>query len=934
MTGLPTQILLALCGLAAGRLAVPTQDPAATELTASATWTAGVPVELEERWLPLAETAPEGVDAPPGLKVVQYATWPLGEQTLQLAFDLRPDAEELWLDREFDGKFLDDEGHAWVRGGFPWSYGTEVELEDPAGGPPLDVRLEFRFATALRKKGVQVEALAHRTGRVELGGRERGFAVVDLQSRLRFDAADGVVLLIDVDDDGRFDAREGSHERIPVGGSFLVGAQAWSWQVLDPLGRELRFAPAASASAPARAPWIPTPMPPAGVTPEPPEEDFATLEGRLDGILDLGRGKMAPVLEALGALGSEEAFTRLDKLARDRKAKEVWRLAAIQAMGNAAYRADGDKLRKLALDKEPAIAVAAMKALHAMDWPEREEVYLKQSKSRKDLIARAALAHLAYLGSETALGRVNDVVGDAKAEREVRIAAYDGLRTRPEGPPRAGIEAAAGSEEPPLCARGLDDLFQLEPAAAVPFARDAAARKRQNPAQLQAVVRVLGAAADRASILALLEMDTAGRGAVRGSIQRVLSTLRDDEAIASIAAGLDSREPATRSLAASVLASIDRPASAEALSAALGDEREEAVQQVMIEALGGLDCPASRDALLAVAKSAGPLQTTSIAALGKVAQGDAGVRDFLAERYAAGTWEERSRSLAAAASSGDVELGRLMVPALEDERWQVRLAAIEGMRTLRARDWVEPLIAHLDQEPRLRLRMEMGETLFQLTGQNSYWDSDTWRTWWSRMGDEFEMPATRPRPPKNTGGDTVVGAFFGVSLDSDQVIFVIDKSGSMREMGNPPKGESRSRNRLEEAIDEVLTATAGLEGDAQVNVIMFSSGTYAWKRSLTQLNERNRSSLETYLRKQRPDGGTMLFDALAEALETEGVDKVLLLSDGDPSEGSFIAEEDILREVRRINAVKRIAIDTISLGGESRLLRRLAEENEGTYAGR
>ena len=39
---------------------------------------------------------------------------------------------------------------------------------------------------------------------------------------------------------------------------------------------------------------------------------------------------------------------------------------------------------------------------------------------RKDLIARAALAHLAYLGSETALGRVNEVVGDAKAEREVR----------------------------------------------------------------------------------------------------------------------------------------------------------------------------------------------------------------------------------------------------------------------------------------------------------------------------------------------------------------------------------------------------------------------------------------------------------------------------------------------------------------------------------
>jgi hypothetical protein len=298
-------------------------------------------------------------------------------------------------------------------------------------------------------------------------------------------------------------------------------------------------------------------------------------------------------------------------------------------------------------------------------------------------------------------------------------------------------------------------------------------------------------------------------------------------------------------------------------------------------------------------------------------------------------WKSRIPAIQAAASSGDNALGEQMLLSLAHEEWPVRLAAIEGLAHLRDKRWIGPLIAHLDQEPRLRLRLALGNTLFQLTGQSAYWDADTWKAWWERAEAGFQVSPIPPDPPENTGGDTVVGTFYGLRLESDSVIFVIDKSGSMQATGNPGTGDqARSRNRLVEAVDEVFTAIAGLADEDQVNVIMFSSGVRAWKKSLSALSARNRENLSGFLKKQRPDGGTNVFDALEEAILTDGVDKILLLSDGEPTEGRFIAEEDILREVRKLNATKRIAIDTISLGGESRLLRTLAEENEGTYISR
>ena len=81
-------------------------------------------------------------------------------------------------------------------------------------------------------------------------------------------------------------------------------------------------------------------------------------------------------------------------------------------------------------------------------------------------------------------------------------------------------------------------------------------------------------------------------------------------------------------------------------------------------------------------------------------------------------------------------------------------------------------------------------------------------------------------------------------------------------------------------------------------------------------------------------GGTNLYDGLEKSLMDGNVDTVMLLSDGAPGAGRYVATPDILRAVRRLNQTRRIAIHCVSLGRDSELLRRLARENGGKYVRR
>ena len=100
------------------------------------------------------------------------------------------------------------------------------------------------------------------------------------------------------------------------------------------------------------------------------------------------------------------------------------------------------------------------------------------------------------------------------------------------------------------------------------------------------------------------------------------------------------------------------------------------------------------------------------------------------------------------------------------------------------------------------------------------------------------------------------------------------------------------------------------------------------------MTKSNRTDLETYLGARQSGGGTNLWSGLKRALTHEGVDSIFLLSDGEPSLGEFTEMRDILRETEKLNRLRRITIHCISVGRDSRLLKRLAADTGGRYVRR
>lgn len=122
--------------------------------------------------------------------------------------------------------------------------------------------------------------------------------------------------------------------------------------------------------------------------------------------------------------------------------------------------------------------------------------------------------------------------------------------------------------------------------------------------------------------------------------------------------------------------------------------------------------------------------------------------------------------------------------------------------------------------------------------------------------------------------------FYGVPVESDRIIFVIDVSASM--LRRDP-GEDGSRFQV--AVRELLGAARKLEAEARINVIFFGTEVWKWEKSLQKLNAATLARLERDLRTRRPIGATYLYDGLEAALDDPEVETIYLLSDGAPSGG-------------------------------------------------
>ena len=398
---------------------------------------------------------------------------------------------------------------------------------------------------------------------------------------------------------------------------------------------------------------------------------------------------------------------------------------------------------------------------------------------------------------------------------------------------------------------------------------------------------------------------------------------------------LNSKSSKVRLAVATIMAGNPDPEIAKALVKRAKKEKEEDVRLQILRTLGG---QASEDSVAALVKHAKQkkdpeAQITSVASLCRIGFQNPFAKEFLTGLLQSKDWKNRVLALGSAkTTAGPAELD-LVVANLDHGIWQVRLAAVEALGAWRTKEAILPLIGRLEPEEERRIRTAILDALFHTTGVSIYDNQSLWMRWWEEQGKDLPIPAAIPVKPELPPDFSSAG-FYGIPIHSEKVIFLIDQSGSMSaDAEESEKYEGEKLSRLDVAIRETLSAVEKLKDSTLINVILFHTTIHPWQEELKELGE-NREDLDTYLRRQFPQGGTNIYDGLELAMQMEGVHTIYLLSDGIPGSGRFTDTQDILQAVAERNQFRRTVIHTIAIGMDSPLLRQLAEANGGSYVRR
>lgn len=326
----------------------------------------------------------------------------------------------------------------------------------------------------------------------------------------------------------------------------------------------------------------------------------------------------------------------------------------------------------------------------------------------------------------------------------------------------------------------------------------------------------------------------------------------------------------------------DRPLRAIALEALVGCPGE-AVHRFFVDAYGSASDVSDPARMLAerhfgrVRFEAGSPASVALTAL---------VRRDLVDA----SWRKASQAIAMSAAFDDSESVPWLIEALGT--WKSR--AERGLQGLR--------VAH---EIELQLERRSGRRL----GIHP----ENWLAWWDALrSGKIKKASTAAYYPEATRP-----SFFGLEIQSDRVLFVVDRSGSMSTMFD----EERTRaTRWQEATAQLCGFVEGLGAQAKFGVVVFHDYAEAWRSKLVPADAGHVSGARQWLTSQRPEGATRLRSGIEQALDCgqDGepdlskveADTVVVLCDGATNEGAAWIEPFL----ERVNPRLRITFHSVLIG--------------------
>jgi HEAT repeat protein len=287
--------------------------------------------------------------------------------------------------------------------------------------------------------------------------------------------------------------------------------------------------------------------------------------------------------------------------------------------------------------------------------------------------------------------------------------------------------------------------------------------------------------------------------------------------------------------------------------------------------------------------------------------------------------------------TGSAEPARVLVgPLAKDEHPLVREACALALGKSRQLEVaMKPLVERLDpkKERAVRVRTAADAALVDLTGL--FRTADEWR-----RALDAEKPGLR-----GVGPIAVARTSFERLLASGQgTVVLLDRSGSMEQLGKMALAKKTAL-----AVLDALPASTA-ESPVGFDIVCFADAATTFYPRLIENTPESRGQARAGLERQRAwFARTDLLRGLRSALAIEGVDSVVLLTDGVPTLGVSDPEQ-LLLEVSRENAGKGARIHVVALqdarrplvldssekapegeAAEISFLRRLALDNGGTF---
>jgi len=305
--------------------------------------------------------------------------------------------------------------------------------------------------------------------------------------------------------------------------------------------------------------------------------------------------------------------------------------------------------------------------------------------------------------------------------------------------------------------------------------------------------------------------------------------------------------------------------------------------------------------------------------------------------------------------AGEEEALAVLAAGLADERWTVRLAAARRLAEIGSPEAVDLLVPRLAEETG-KPRADLASLLRGLTGQRFGPEPEGWAHWWKEnreayVSGERTLTPGAPGPPRRGDGPGGEANYYGITVESKRILFVLDVSGSMDRPGDGEGGESK----FEAARREFLRCVRSLDGESWFTLFVFHDTVSKWRPRLVRADAAAREEVAKWVEGLGVASWTNTYAALEEALNAsaanprnnmgkdyaQAADTIFLLTDGAPTTpGGKLRDAQgnpeylrVLEAVRAWNGDRRVAIHAIGVGLEinADFLSTLARENGGTF---